>query len=57
MPDFDFEEFYVLAKRINDFINDPEFEVWAELITASAKCKTQVKFTWYTCCVLTKISD
>lgn len=41
-PDFDLEEFYRLAKKINDFLNDPDFEKWAEIIVESMKCKTQV---------------
>ena len=41
-PDFDLEGFYMLAKRINDFLNNPDFEKWAEIITESVKCKTQV---------------
>ena len=41
-PDFDLEGFYMLAKRINDFLNNPDFEKWAEIITESMKCKTQV---------------
>ena len=42
-PDFDLDEFYKLAKRINDFLNDPNFEDWAEIITESTKCHAQVE--------------
>lgn len=42
-PDFDLDEFYRLAKRINDFLNDPNFEDWAEIITESTKCHAQVE--------------
>ena len=41
-PDFDLEEFYLLAKQINDFLNNPKFEDWKEIITESAICKSQV---------------
>ena len=44
-PDFDLEGFYMLAKRINDFLNNPDFEKCAEIITESMKCKTQVMTT------------
>ena len=41
-PDFDLEAFYLLAKRINDFINDPNFAKWSEIIVASVQCNKQV---------------
>ena len=44
-PDFDLEEFYLLAKRINDFINDPNFATWSEIILESVQCKKQVNPT------------
>ena len=43
-PDFDFNEFYNLAMKINDFLNDPDFEKWAKIIVESLACKEQVKF-------------
>lgn len=43
-PDFDFEGFYMLAKRINDFLNGPEFQNWSQIITESLQCKKQVSF-------------
>merc|ERR1719285_1535491 len=41
-PDFDLEEFYLLAKQINDFLNNPKFEDWTEIITESSICKSQI---------------
>ena len=46
-PDFDFEEFYQLAKRINDFLNDPDFEKWSKIITESIACNKQVNWIFY----------
>ena len=42
MPDFDVQEFYELAKQINDFTNDPKFKDWAEIIAEATICKSQV---------------
>ena len=42
MPDFDLQEFYTLAKQINDFFNDPKFKDWAEIIEEATICKSQV---------------
>ena len=42
-PDFDLEEFYILAKRINDFIHNPDFEKWSQIITESVACNTQIE--------------
>ena len=41
-PDFNFDEFYQLAKRINDFLNDPDFQKWSKIITESIACNKQV---------------
>ena len=45
LPDFDVEEFFVLAKKISDFFNDPRFEKWAEIIKEGMKCKHQASLT------------
>ena len=42
IPDFDINDFYDLAKKINAFINDPKFSEWAEIITEGTVCKSQV---------------
>ena len=42
MPNFDAENFYNLAKQINDFINDPKFEDWAKIMAEATTCKLQV---------------
>lgn len=41
-PNFDLEEFYMLAKRINDFLTNPDFEKWSKIITESVACNSQV---------------
>ena len=43
MPDFDAEQFYTLAKQINDFVNDPKFKDWSKIIAEATICKSQVK--------------
>ena len=42
-PDFDFEGFYKVAKRIYDFLNDKDFEKWSEVIVESLACDKQVE--------------
>ena len=47
IPDFDVEDFYELAKKINAFINDPKFEEWAQIISEGTLCKAQVLSNQY----------
>ena len=42
MPEFDVEEFYNMAKQINDFIKDPKFNDWSTIIAEATICKFQV---------------